>query len=298
MTTVTSGSIDGIGRVYELVERVLDIHLKDLGDTFDADPIAFNGSLAVGTDDHFRDLVETLRTNSSNDKIVVLLTTVGGFLEETHRMVETLRHHYTTVEFVIPNYAYSAGTVLVLSGDAIHMDYYSRLGPIDPQIQLDEFAQPVPALGYVEQYDKFVEKEEEEGLNEAELEFFIAKFDPVMLEFYEQDRERAIDLLKEWMPDHLLKDARRNRKQREKLADEIGETLSDTDRWRSHNHGISMQVARDELKISVNDFGVDPKFAKKIRTYHNLLSDYLYHRELAGIIHIEGVFRSFGTDSG
>ena len=48
-------------------------------------------------------------------------------------MVETLRHHYDIVDFVVPTHAYSAGTIFVMSGDSIYMDYYSRLGPIDPK---------------------------------------------------------------------------------------------------------------------------------------------------------------------
>ncbi len=48
-------------------------------------------------------------------------------------MVSVMRKHYKEVSFIVPSHAYSAGTVLVLSGDKIYMDYYSVLGPIDPQ---------------------------------------------------------------------------------------------------------------------------------------------------------------------
>ena len=58
-------------------------------------------------------------------------------MDVVQRVVDTLRRHYNLVDFIIPNYAYSAGTVLAMSGDAIHMDYYSRLGPIDPQIETE-----------------------------------------------------------------------------------------------------------------------------------------------------------------
>jgi ClpP class serine protease len=65
-------------------------------------------------------------------KLAVLLTTGGGVVEVLPRIVDTFRRHYDVVDFIVPNYAFSAGTVLVMSGDAIHMDSYSRLGPIDP----------------------------------------------------------------------------------------------------------------------------------------------------------------------
>src|SRR6266478_8628579 len=39
-----------------------------------------------------------------------------------------------------------------MSGDSIYMDYYSRLGPIDPQVETRQ-GKNVPALGYLERYN-------------------------------------------------------------------------------------------------------------------------------------------------
>ena len=39
------------------------------------------------------------------------------------------------MNFIVPEYAYSAGTIFCMSGDNIYMDYYSVLGPIDPTVQ-------------------------------------------------------------------------------------------------------------------------------------------------------------------
>lgn len=44
-------------------------------------------------------------------KLSVLLETGGGYIEVTQRIAQTLRHHYRVVDFIIPNCAYSAGTV-------------------------------------------------------------------------------------------------------------------------------------------------------------------------------------------
>jgi len=51
-----------------------------------------------------------------------VLTTGGGSIEVVQRIVDVFRQHYTLVDFIVPNYAYSAGTVLAMSGDAIYMD--------------------------------------------------------------------------------------------------------------------------------------------------------------------------------
>ena len=87
----------------------------------------------------------------------MVLTTGGGYIEVAQRIADTFRKHYQHIEFVIPNYVYSAGTVLVMCGDVIWMDYYSRLGPIDPQIE-NKSGRMVPALGYLRQYEKLIEK--------------------------------------------------------------------------------------------------------------------------------------------
>src|SRR5579863_7668178 len=99
----------------------------------------------------------------------------------------------------------SAGTVLVMSGDAIHMDYYSLLGPIDPQLERAGSADLVPALGYLVQFERLIEKSRKGKLTTAELTFLVEKFDPAELYSYEQARELSIALLKEWLVRYKFK---------------------------------------------------------------------------------------------
>ena len=126
------------------------------------------------------------------------ITTTGGYIEIVRRIVDTIRHHYKTVEFIIPNYAYSAGTVFALSGDAIHMDYFSHFGPIDPQLETTK-GRMVPALGYLEQYNRLIKKAETGRITSAEVQLLISGFDQAELYQYEQARNLSISLLKEWL---------------------------------------------------------------------------------------------------
>ena len=77
-----------------------------------------------------------------------MLETNGGYMETAERLVSVMRSHYERVSFVIPNYAYSAGTILALSGDSIYLDYFSVLGPIDPQFTDTEGKQLLSGVGY------------------------------------------------------------------------------------------------------------------------------------------------------
>ena len=98
----------------------------------------------------------------------------------------------------------SAGTVLVMSGDAIHMDYYSVLGPIDPQVE-DREGKPVPALGYSIRYDDLLAKAGAGRSSTAEMEILI-NFDQMRLYAFEQARDLSKSLLEEWLVKYKFKD--------------------------------------------------------------------------------------------
>jgi ClpP class serine protease len=81
--------------------------------------------------DGFTDLVQS--TNGS-EEIDVLLHSPGGRPDATERIVHILRNKFKRVHFLIPHSAYSAATMLALSGDSITLHPSATLGPIDPQI--------------------------------------------------------------------------------------------------------------------------------------------------------------------
>lgn len=118
------------------IYEIIDIRCKELEDVLQSDIIFYHGSIYPQFFRVFRDFVEQVRSESSRTEntITVLLRTGGGSAETTERMVSVLRKHYDHVNFVVPDVAMSAGTILCMSGDRIYMDYASTLGPIDPQV--------------------------------------------------------------------------------------------------------------------------------------------------------------------
>ncbi|MGD9153447.1 MAG: ATP-dependent Clp protease proteolytic subunit [Gammaproteobacteria bacterium] len=104
--------------------------------------ITIRSPIYRGLDDVVRTEIESTveKTQSKNKmlpKLTVILETTGGSIEVVERISNVFRKHFHEVDYIVPGYAYSAGTVLALSGDNIYMDYYSVLGPIDPQIEQD-----------------------------------------------------------------------------------------------------------------------------------------------------------------
>lgn len=187
-----------------LVESQLDGLLQSVADAFGGDAMGWNGPLAYGVDTAARRVIEERRKKDPSNSLTILLTTTGGVVEVVQRIVATIRHHYTgLVNFVIPDYALSAGTVMALSGDAIFMDYYSRLGLIDPQVVRGD--RLVPALGYCERYNDLIKKSAKTPLTDAELSVLIGAFDQAELHEFEQARELSIELLRDWLVRYKFK---------------------------------------------------------------------------------------------
>ena len=127
------------------VEKLLHNRMGSLEKALGADVLAYVGRVIDGVDGAFRDAIESRKKKQK--KLAIILDTPGGYIEVAERIVTTTRRHYAEVDFYIVDAAMSAGTVLVMSGDAIFMDYYSLLGPIDPQVQRPGGAGLIPALG-------------------------------------------------------------------------------------------------------------------------------------------------------
>ena len=281
----------------QYVEWQLDIQLGHLGSVFDADPLCIVGPLVFGVDDLLRVAVEALKQKSQRPRLAVVLTTNGGYIEAVARMVDTLRHHYEHVAFIVPAQAFSAGTVLVMSGDEIYMDYYSRLGPIDPQVETEK-GRPVPALGYLKRWERLVKKASDGKLTDAELALMINGFDQAELYKYEQARELSITLLKQWLVRYKFKNWTRRETSglpvtqttRIRRAVAIARQLNNTDRWHSHGYGISMAELERDVGLKIKAFDDEQDRALGVKQYHRLLSDYMTRVRLLGIIHTIGNF--------
>ncbi|MDP2999185.1 MAG: hypothetical protein Q8N47_16985 [Bryobacterales bacterium] len=288
----------------EFIEKELHRWLREIEVCFSAHALGLNGPLVDGVDDFLRTAVEKRRANgTASDKLVVILTTEGGYIETVQRMVDTVRRHYRLVDFAIPNQAFSAGTIFAMSGDAIYMDYYSRLGPIDPQVETQS-GKRISALGYLERYNDLLAKAQDPKtyISTAEVNLLVNGFDQGELYHYEQAREQSIALLEEWLVKFKFKnwgpltEERKlpvTDKMKKARAKKIGKDLNNTKKWHSHGHGISMEVLRRDLNVRIDDFEKDAERSRAIRGYHTLLSDYMVKRGVSGTIHIDGDYRSF-----
>jgi Serine dehydrogenase proteinase len=277
-----------------IIEQQLDARLSAVAKAANADVLTYMGPLYPHASDEIKDAVELI--DAKQRKLLVVLETVGGYMDVAERAARIFRHHYSEVGFIVPSFAMSAGTILVMSGDDIYMDYASVLGPIDPQIERGD--QLVPALGYLVQYERLIDKSAKGTLTTAELTFLVENFDAAELYRYEQERALSIALLEDWLAKYKFKawvktktrGAKVTGQMRKDRATEIAEALNDTDRWHSHSRGIPMEVLRRDLKLLIEDFGADPNLGPALHDYYRLLRDYGMTRRghYFFILHTEG----------
>lgn len=267
------------------IQELLTKRLIEIETHFNGDALVYCGAILDGNENSILQIVEDIATAANKkDKLFIILTTGGGSAIAVERYVNIVRHHYKEVNFIVPDYAYSAGTIFCMSGDNIYMDYLSALGPIDPQVQNKE-GKFVAALGYLDKVNELLEKARNNQLSQAE--FLILKdFDLAELRGYEQAKELTIDLLKKWLfkykfknwtihqTDPQLKGQPVTDEHKLKRATEIADRLSNNNRWKSHGRPINIETLDTELRLKIEDYSNSP-CRPLIRAYYELVSDYV-----------------------
>lgn len=268
------------------IQKLLAEKLIDIETEFESDVLTYFGPILDGNENIVLDIIEDLATDpNKKDKLLVVLTTSGGSAIAVERYVNIIRKHYNEVSFIIPDYAYSAGTIFCMSGDNIYMDYFSVLGPIDPQVQNKE-GKWVAALGYLDKVNELIKKAQDNILTQAE--FLILKdIDLAELRGYEQAKELTIDLLKKWLVKYKFKNWNNHQTNKDKLgldvtdkekedrAEDIADKLGNNRIWKSHGLPINIETLEKELKLKIEDYSNTKQIREKIRSYYSLLSDYV-----------------------
>ena len=168
--------------------RIMKEKLRALEEYLHSDVLVYYGSIGTNSDNIIKQVIEDLKSDTtiSNEHLAVILTTNGGSLSPVERIVNVFRNFYSEVYFIVPDHAYSAGTIMCMSANKIFMNYYSVLGPIDPQV-VNKDGHYVPALNYLDKIAELIKKAENGSLTDAE--FMILKdFDLAELREYEQAR--------------------------------------------------------------------------------------------------------------
>ncbi|MCY4153181.1 MAG: hypothetical protein OXE94_13240 [Aestuariivita sp.] len=276
---------------------LIDEKAKVLEDELNCDVIFYHGQIHPALFRTFRDFIEAVKVRSKRKDencISVVLRTAGGSAETTERMVGVLRKHYKNVNFIVPDVAMSAGTIFCMSGDRIFMDYSSSLGPVDPQVQLPDTGDLVPALGYI---DKIAEIAKKKKLSPADV-VMLKSIDLAKLALFEQGRDLSTDLLKDWLVRYKFKDWKEHRttnpgtpvteEERIARAKKIALELSNHKRWRSHGRNLNIEKLQS-LKIEIDDYSDNAKLSASIRGYNDPMTGFIDRNGISFYLHNRNV---------
>ncbi len=182
--------------------------------------------------------VDMLHNVAPGEPIDLLLHTPGGDVDAAEKLITLLRSTVGEdgqLRIIVPDFAKSAGTLMVLGANKIVMSDSSELGPIDPQVSLkDTNGHDVnhSVLTYLNAYTEAqaaFRAKPEDLANRITFE----KFDPTMVRKFEAVRSRARSFA-----ENLLKRRGAN-------FSKIASDLMDTSAYPSHGQMIGWEAAKN-----------------------------------------------------
>jgi hypothetical protein len=149
--------------------------------------------------------VDLLHNIPANTPIDLLLHTPGGDVDAAEKMIKLVRKRVGDDEclrVIIPDFAKSAGTMMALGANRIVMSDSSELGPIDPQVSLQDTSGQTINHSVLNYLRAFVEARSDlkEHPDDPVAQQTFSRFDPVLVKKFEAIQRRtrtfAEDLLK------------------------------------------------------------------------------------------------------
>ena len=213
------------------------------------------------TDDlPFQEMIQKVPTTET--KIDILLATRGGSAHQIGRFVNCLRARFVEVDFLLPSFCMSAGTLFALSGNNIWMTSRACLGPIDPQVPTKE-GRYVPAqalLLLVQELRKQGQAAIDSGHPVPWTAIrIIDSIDKKELANANSATYYSTMMATQFLMNYKLKNWKTREssgqpvtdEDRQRRAEEIAKSLASHDRWKNHGHAISREVLWDEIKLKI-----------------------------------------------
>lgn len=198
--------------------------------------------------------VDLLHNVQPGEDLDLLLHTGGGDIDAAEKLISMVRNKVgkATLRIIVPDYAKSAGTLMVLGADLVVMSDTSELGPIDPQIVLSDgngnrILHPIQS--YLDAYDEHAKTLRSEPGNVA-AQIMLGKLDPATVKLFQAVKIRA----QRFAETQLIRGMFRNGGNWSLAAAE----LVDTKRWLSHRQMISWEDAAGP-PIGLNVEYIEPK---------------------------------------
>lgn len=230
---------------------------------------------------------------SQADAIDILIVTPGGLAQQVSQFVNRVRSRFKDVYMVLPYMAMSAGTIWALSGNEIWMDQRAFIGPIDPQVAGKD-GRLIPAQALLALL-KRIQESGQENLKKGQTPDWadiqiLQNIDAKEIGNALSLSEYSIQLANEYLKKYKFRDwvthangTQVTPAERDARADEVARKLCSHEHWKVHSHGISREVAWNELKIKIGHPETIEGFERTIRRFWALLFWVFDHSTVAKI---------------
>lgn len=197
----------------------------------------------------FMDLLHNVAQNSDLD---LILHTGGGDIDAAEKLISLVRTRVGTgrLQVIVPDFAKSAGTLMTLGADAIVMSDTSELGPIDPQITLNDGHGNLirhSVQSYLDAYE-FHAEALQKNPNDPVARIMLGKLEPATVKLFEAVRDRARKFAEDQLKLGMFRSGTGN-------FTKIASDLIDTKRWLTHGQMIGWN---DAIKIGLSVQYLDP----------------------------------------
>ena len=190
-------------------------------------------------------------------KLDILIHSPGGFAEAAESIIEEIRHKFGYVRFIIPSYAKSAATMMVMSGDEILMDEDAELGPIDPQMYTRNGVTPAQAIK--QQFEKAAEEIFKDP-RMGQVRFPILQLlGPGLLAQCDNASALSNNLVRDWLSKYMF----RTLADGPAKADSIATYLSNHGAFKSHARRVKLEDLRT-YDLAVKNLRDEPIFYRAV----------------------------------
>lgn len=233
----------------------------------------FGSSKSGITPDDIAPIGSMLQNIGTVDYLDLMIHSPGGSGVTAEKIVDMCRKHCNKVfRVIVPNMAKSAATMIALGADAIVMGYCSELGPIDAQttILVSGVPQQISVQSFIDARKNLLKDLHDAKAKGHEFVGYLQQLtastmEPAFINECEREIRFAIDLVKKWLPENMLKakNHKESLKSRKLKANAIAKNLSSANTRFTHGRMISI----DECK----NIGLNIVELKKEDNFWNLL---------------------------
>lgn len=201
----------------------------------------------------FMTAIKGLNTKNGLD---LILHTPGGNIAAIESIVEYIHSMFDDIRAIVPQAAFSGGTMIAMSCKSIIMGKQSSLGPIDPQFNFKS------ASAIIEEFKKAKEEVEKNPHTIPIWQPIIAQYTPTVVGECDKAVKWSEELACTWLRKGIIKDV--NDEKIRKIIKEFGH-----DETKSHDRHLSAKKCKD-IGLNIEMMEDDQQLQDAILDVHHI----------------------------